>query len=90
MRFVTGYLRNEAINVGIDPGYKLMTEAETIMFFRRNIFKFDLNYFRPLGNPTKFISGMVQHFSRLKDEDVDATQYLRGKKAKFEALISSK
>ena len=73
--FCDRILRNEAINVGIDPGYKLMTEAETIMFFRKNIFKFDLKYFRPLGNPTKFISGMIQHFSRLKDEDVTPVQY---------------
>ncbi len=74
--FCDRVLRSEAINVGIDPGYKLMTEAETIMFFRRNIFKFNLQYFRPLGNPTKFISGIVQHFSRLKDEDVNPTQYM--------------
>src|SRR5258706_4184432 len=73
--FCDRVLRSEAINVGIDPGYKLMTEAETIMFFRKNIFKFDLHYFRPLGNPTKFISGMIGHFSRLKDEDVSPVQY---------------
>lgn len=73
--FCDRILRNEAINVGIDPGYKLMTEAETIMFFRKNLFKFDLKYFRPLGNPMKFISGMIQHFSRLKDEDVTPQEY---------------
>jgi len=73
--FCDRILRGEAINIGIDPGYKLMTEAETIMFFRRNIFKFDLKYYRPLGNPTKFIRGMIQHFSRLKDEDVTPEEY---------------
>ncbi len=73
--FCDRVLRGEAINIGIDPGYKLMTEAETIMFFRKNIFKFDLNYFRPLGNPSKFISGMIGHFSRLKDEDISPQQY---------------
>ncbi len=75
--FCDRILRAEAINIGFDPGYKLMTEAETILFFRKNIFRFDLSYFRPLGNPTKFISGMIQHFSRLKDEDVTPTEYLR-------------
>ena len=53
MRFATAILRAEAINVGIDPGYTLMTEAETILFFRKNIFKFDLSYFRPYGNPNE-------------------------------------
>ncbi len=77
--FCDRVLRGEAINIGIDPGYKLMTEAETILFFRKNIFKFNLKEFRPLGNPTKFISGMIQHFSRLKDEDVTPQEYLKYK-----------
>ena len=75
--FCDRILRSEAINIGIDPGYVLMTEAETILFFRKNIFRFNLNYFRPLGNPMKFIAGMVQHFSRLKDEDVTPTEYMK-------------
>ncbi len=74
--FCDRVLRAEAINIGLDPGYKLMTEAETILFFRKNLFKFDLHYFRPLGNPTKFIAGMLGHFNRLKDEDVSPEQYL--------------
>ncbi|MCX6791780.1 MAG: UvrD-helicase domain-containing protein [Candidatus Gottesmanbacteria bacterium] len=77
--FCDRVLRGEAINIGIDPGYKLMTEAETILFFRKNIFTFDLKYFRPLGNPSKFISGMIQHFSRLKDEDVTPQEYFKFK-----------
>ncbi len=83
--FCDRILRNESINIGLDPGYKLMTEAETILFFRKNLFKFDLSYFRPLGNPTKFISGMIQHFSRLKDEDVTPEQYFNWVKDQKEA-----
>lgn len=74
--FCDRILRSEAINIGLDPGYTLMTEAETIHFFRKHLYEFDLKYFRPLGNPTKFISGMIQHFSRLKDEDVAPNQYV--------------
>jgi len=75
--FCDRILRNEAINIGIDPGYKLMTEAETIQFFRKHLFKFDLKEYRPLGNPNKFISGLIQHFSRLKDEDVSPAEYFK-------------
>lgn len=82
--FCDRVLRAEAINIGLDPGYKLMTGAETILFFRKNLFKFDLKYYRPLGNPTKFISGLIQHFSRLKDEDVDPGQYLNWIKSKIQ------
>jgi len=74
--FCDRVLKNDAISIGLDPSYTLMTEAETILFFRKNIFKFDLTYFRPLGNPTKFIGGMIAHFSRLKDEDVTPQAYV--------------
>lgn len=74
--FCDRILRQEAFHVGLDSKYKLMTEAETIQFIRSHLFEFNLKYFRPLGNPTKFISGMLQHFSRLQDEDVLPKQYI--------------
>ena len=73
--FCDRILRREALHIGLDPRYKLMTEAEGVQLLRNNIFKLDLNYFRPLGNPTKFLSGMLQHFSRLQDEDVSPNDY---------------
>jgi DNA helicase-2/ATP-dependent DNA helicase PcrA len=73
--FCDRILRQEALNIGMDPRYKLMSEAETVQLIRKNLFKFDLNYFRPLGNPTKFIGGMLQHFSRLQDEDCSPNDY---------------
>ncbi len=82
--FCDRILRSEAINIGLDPGYKLMTEADTISFFRKHLYEFDLKYFRPLGNPTKFISGMMQHLSRLKDEDVSSTEYIAWGKSKIQ------
>jgi DNA helicase-2/ATP-dependent DNA helicase PcrA len=75
--FCDRILRREALHIGLDPRYKLMTEAEAIQLLRNNIFKLDLNYFRPLGNPNKFLSGMLQHFSRLQDEDVAKNYYFK-------------
>jgi len=74
--FCDRILRREALHIGLDPKYKLMTEAESIQLVRKNIFNMKLDYFRPLGNPSKFISGMLQHFSRLQDEDVTPVAYL--------------
>lgn len=74
--FCDRLLRAEALHIGLDPRYKLMTEAETVQFLRNNLFAFKLDYFRPLGNPTKFLDGMLQHFSRLQDEDIDPKVYL--------------
>ena len=75
--FCDKILRREALHIGLDPKYKLMTEAESIQLLKNNLFKLDLNYFRPLGNPNKFLSGMLQHFSRLQDEDVSPKDYLK-------------
>jgi len=75
--FCDRILRQEILHIGFDPKYKLMTQAETIQFIRNNLFKFKLNYFRPLGNPTKYIEAMLKHFSRLKDEDVSPRQYIK-------------
>jgi DNA helicase-2/ATP-dependent DNA helicase PcrA len=74
--FCDRVLRSEALHIGLDPKYHLTTEAEAVQFIRNNLFAFDLSYFRPLGNPTKFIGGMLQHFSRLQDEDVSPEDYL--------------
>lgn len=74
--FCDRILRAEAIHVGLNPGYRLLSDADATALLRRHLFELDLDYFRPLGNPTKFIGGMLQHFSRLKDEDVTPSQYL--------------
>lgn len=73
--FCEKILRREALHIGLDPKFKLMTQAENIQLIRSNLFSFNLNYFRPLGNPNKFIEGLVQHFSRLQDEDITPTDY---------------
>lgn len=88
--FCDRVLRQEAIHIGLNPAYRLMTEAETILLLKKNLFKLNLTYFRPLGNPSKFLVALVQHFSRLKDEDVTVEEYLeyakkqRSKKIKNE------
>jgi len=74
--FCDRVLKNESLHIGLNPSYKLNTQSESIQFFRKNLFNFNLEYFRPLGNPTKFIDAMIQHFSRLQDEDVTPDQYL--------------
>lgn len=79
--FCDRVLRDEAVHIGLDPRYRLMTEAEAIMLLRKNLFNLDLNYFRPLGNPNKFLDGMLKHFSRLKDEDASPSEYIAWTKA---------
>ena len=84
--FCDRILRQEAINIGLSPRFDLLTEAESLLFLRKHLFDFNLDYFRPLGNPMKFLQGMLTHFSRLKDDDITPEQYLKyAEKTKTEA-----
>lgn len=74
--FADRVLRAEALHIGLDPAFKLMTQAESVQILRDHLYDFDLDYFRPAGAPTKFLSGMLQHFARLQDEDVSPDDYL--------------
>jgi DNA helicase II / ATP-dependent DNA helicase PcrA len=75
--FCDRVLKREGIHIGLQPRYTLMNEAESTLFFRQRLFEFNLEYFRPLGNPTKFIGGMLEHFSRLQDEDITPDEYIQ-------------
>ncbi|MDO8488234.1 MAG: UvrD-helicase domain-containing protein [bacterium] len=74
--FCDRILRDEGLAAGFDTSFKLLSETDAIALFKKHLFKFDLNYFRPLGNPNKFIGGLLQHFSRLGDEDISTEAYL--------------
>src|SRR3989338_7499468 len=69
-------LRENAIIAGLDPDFKVLTQSEAAVFFREHLFEFDLSFFRPLSDPTRFIQELLSFFSRCKDEDLSAKEYL--------------
>lgn len=75
--FADRILRQEAIHIGLNPSFDLIKEAESLLFLREHLFDLELEYFRPLGNPMKFLQGMLSHFSRLKDDDISPDDYLK-------------
>ena len=70
-------LRENALDLGLSPDFRVLTKPEQVLFFQQNLFRFDLSYFRPLSNPTKFIGAILNHFSRIKDEDIAPEEYLK-------------
>ncbi len=69
-------LRAHAIDIGLPNEFKLLDTTAQWLLVRKNFQKFDLDYYRPLGNPTKFIHALIKHFSRAKDEGVGPDEYL--------------
>jgi len=70
-------LREHALDIGLSANFKLLTETEQWVLIKKNLTRFELDYYKPLGNPTKFISELIRHFSRLKDENISAAEYLK-------------
>ena len=69
-------IKEHGIEAGLPSGFKLLNEFEQWALINKNLDKFDLDYYRPMGNPTKFIHALVKHFSRAKDEDISPAEYL--------------
>jgi DNA helicase-2/ATP-dependent DNA helicase PcrA len=74
--FCQKVLEQNAIDIGLPNNFKLLDETAQWLLVRNNLNKFNLDYYKPLGNPTKFIQALIKHFSRAKDEEVYPEQYL--------------
>jgi len=68
--FAERVLKEKGIEIGLDPSYKTLPDSDQWLLLRKNIFDMDLKYFRPLGNPTKFISDILTFISKLQDENI--------------------
>ncbi len=61
-------LRNNALEANLDDDFQIMDESQQSIFIRDHLFEFELDYFRPLSNPTRHVKALIKFFSRLKDE----------------------
>jgi DNA helicase-2/ATP-dependent DNA helicase PcrA len=69
-------LRENALEVGLTPAFRVLNRAEQVLFLRARLFELPLEHFRPLGDPTRHIRALVALFGRCKDEDVAPEAYL--------------
>jgi len=75
--FAQRILEQHGLEIGLTTDFKLVDQTGQWLLIRNNLDQFDLDYYRPLGNPTKFIHALVKHFSRCKDELVAPADYLK-------------
>jgi DNA helicase-2/ATP-dependent DNA helicase PcrA len=68
-------IREHALELGLPPDVRVLTRAEAVIFLREHLFEFDLEAYRPLGDPTRFLSALVTLFSRCKDEDISPSTF---------------
>jgi len=70
-------LRDRGLDIGLPIDFKILDQTAQWIFVKKHLSEFVLDYYRPLGNPDKFIGDLLKHFSRLKDENIGADDYLR-------------
>jgi DNA helicase-2/ATP-dependent DNA helicase PcrA len=69
-------LRDAALDVGMNPEFRVLSLPEQIIFLREHLFDLPLRRFRPLGDPTRHLRALATLVSRAKDEDVSPESYL--------------
>ncbi len=74
--FCQRILEAHGLDIGLPHEFRLLGETDAYLLVRKNFQRFALNYYRPLGNPTKFIHALLKHFSRAKDETIGPAEYL--------------
>ena len=70
-------IREYALDLGLPPDVRVLSRAETVIFLREHLYEFELQHYRPLGDPTRFLGALATLFSRCKDEDISPSAYLQ-------------
>ncbi len=68
-------VREFALELGLPSDVRVLSRPETVVFLREHVFELQLDEYRPLGDPTKFLDALATLFSRAKDEDVSPDAY---------------
>jgi len=69
-------LEKYALEIGLPDRFKLLTETDAWLLMKKHLYDFELDYYRPLGNPTRHIHALLKHFSKCKDELITPADYL--------------
>ncbi|MBN1258963.1 UvrD-helicase domain-containing protein, partial [Candidatus Peregrinibacteria bacterium] len=83
--FCEKILRQYGIDIGLGPNFRIIEGVRHWQFLKERLFDFELDYYRPLGNPTAFIDALIGHFGRLKEEIISPADYLAFAKKKQKA-----
>jgi DNA helicase-2/ATP-dependent DNA helicase PcrA len=75
--FCQRVLQQHGLDIGLPTDFKLVSDTGAWILIHNNLEKFNLDYYKPLGNPKKFISSLLKHFSRCKDELITPESYLK-------------
>lgn len=74
--FCDRILRDHAIELDLPVDFRVLTEPEELMFLGEHLFELPLNKLRPNNNPQRYLKDLLKFFSKIKDEDISAEDYM--------------
>lgn len=74
--FCERVLRDDGAEIGLSRNFLMLSELDAWLLAREHFDRFTLDYYRPLGNPTKYLKTLLSHFSRAKDEMITPDEYV--------------
>ncbi len=75
--FCQKILEEYGLDIGLGHNFKLITETESWLLMRKNLDKFNLDYYRPMGNPASHLHALISHFQKSKDELITPAEYVQ-------------
>ncbi len=69
-------LKQHGLDIGLANDFTLLDKTRQWLLIYKNFDKFKLDYYKPLGSPNRFIDGLIDHFSKCKDEMITPHEYL--------------
>ncbi len=75
--FAQKILSQHALDIGLPGDFKVITDTQAWMLIKKHLYDFELDYYKPIGNPNKFIHALLKHFGKLKGEEIAPDEYLK-------------
>ena len=75
--FAQKILSQHALDIGLPGDFKVITDTQAWMLIKKHLYDFDLDYYKPVGNPNKFIHALLKHFNKAKGEEITPEDYLK-------------
>src|SRR5881396_2522423 len=74
-------LREHALELGLQPDFRVLNRAEQVIFLRDRLFQLPLERYRPLGDPTRHIQALITLISRCRTRTSRARSTWRSRNA---------
>lgn len=73
--FADHVVRSHGLDIGINPEFTLIKDADLLVFLRQHYDRFSFSYYRSRSQPYSLLATMSQYFGRLQDEAISPKMY---------------